>query len=107
MIARFFKFTERKTTFGTEVIAGATTFLAMAYIVFVNPNILAVAGMDKTALITVTCLVTALATMMTGIFAKCAIDPAARFWLSSIFFGSAVADVIPRGRKSFASRYSG
>ncbi len=90
MIARFFKFTERKTTFGTEVIAGATTFLAMAYIVFVNPNILAVAGMDKTALITVTCLVTALATMMTGIFANAPIAMAPGMGLNAFFAYSLV-----------------
>jgi len=82
---QFFKFSERKTTLLTEVIAGSTTFLAMAYIIFVNPNILAVTGMDKTALITITCLVTALATLMTGIFANAPIAMAPGMGLNAFF----------------------
>ena len=70
MLERFFKFREHGTTLGTETIAGITTFLAMAYIIFVNPVILGATGMDKTALITVTCLATALATVLTGLFAN-------------------------------------
>lgn len=87
---RWFKFTERKTTPGTEVIAGATTFLAMAYIIFVNPNILAATGMDKTALITVTCLVTALATLLTGFFANAPIAMAPGMGLNAFFAYSLV-----------------
>jgi AGZA family xanthine/uracil permease-like MFS transporter len=87
---RWFKFTERRTTFGTEVIAGATTFLAMAYIIFVNPNILAATGMDKTALITVTCLVTALATLLTGLFANAPIAMAPGMGLNAFFAYSLV-----------------
>ncbi len=89
-IDRWFKFTERKTTPGTEVIAGATTFLAMSYIIFVNPNILATTGMDKTALITVTCLVTALATLMTGLFANAPIAMAPGMGLNAFFAYSLV-----------------
>jgi AGZA family xanthine/uracil permease-like MFS transporter len=87
---RWFKLTERKTTVGTEILAGATTFLAMAYIIFVNPNILAAAGMDKTALITVTCLVTALATLMTGLFANAPIAMAPGMGLNAFFAYSLV-----------------
>ena len=54
----------------TEVIAGATTFLTMAYIIFVNPDILSATGMDKEALIAVTCIVSAIATIIVGVFAK-------------------------------------
>ncbi len=90
MITHFFKFEERKTTLGTELIAGATTFLAMAYIIFVNPSILAAAGMDKTALITVTCLVTALATFLTGIFANAPIAMAPGMGLNAFFAYSLV-----------------
>ncbi len=49
-IARFFRFDERGTTFGTELRAGLTTFMVMAYIIFVNPAILAVQGPDGTLL---------------------------------------------------------
>ena len=53
-----------KSSVKTEVIGGVTTFLAMAYIIFVNPAILSLAGMDKGALITVTCLATAIGTFL-------------------------------------------
>ncbi len=87
---RWFKLTERKTTPGTEILAGATTFLAMAYIIFVNPNILSVTGMDKTALITITCLVTALTTLMTGLFANAPIAMAPGMGLNAFFAYSLV-----------------
>lgn len=61
---RIFKYSERGSNIKTEVIGGITTFLTMAYIVFVNPAILADAGMDKSALITVTILATAIGTLI-------------------------------------------
>ncbi|MEG2194673.1 MAG: NCS2 family permease, partial [Terrisporobacter sp.] len=56
---KIFGYTDRGSNIKTEVIGGITTFLTMAYIVFVNPAILSDAGMDKAALITVTILATA------------------------------------------------
>ena len=47
----FFRLEENKTTFKTEVIAGITTFITMAYIIFVNPGILAQAGMNSKGLL--------------------------------------------------------
>lgn len=82
---RHFRFSDRKTDLRTEVIAGTTTFLAMAYIIFVQPNVLAAAGMDKTALITVTCLVTALATFCMGLFANVPIAMAPGMGLNAFF----------------------
>lgn len=61
---KIFKYSERKSSLRIEVIGGVTTFLTMAYIVFVNPAILADAGMDKSALITVTILATAIGTLI-------------------------------------------
>ncbi|OQA56040.1 MAG: putative permease YicO [Candidatus Omnitrophica bacterium ADurb.Bin277] len=90
MLETFFKFKERGTTPGTETLAGVTTFLAMAYIIFVNPGILAAAGMDKTAVITVTCLATALATLATGIFANAPIAMAPGMGLNAFFAYSLV-----------------
>lgn len=90
MLEKFFKLRERNTAVGTEAIAGITTFLAMAYIIFVNPAILAAAGMDKTALITVTCLGTALATLATGIFANAPIAMAPGMGLNAFFAYSLV-----------------
>src|SRR5436190_10221217 len=62
MLNRLFKLEENGTTVGREVQAGLTTFAAMAYILAVNPLILANTGMDKGALVTVTALTAAMAT---------------------------------------------
>ena len=56
--------TPRTTTVRTEIVAGVTTFLAMAYIVFVQPTVLAAAGMDPGAVLTATCLASAIATLI-------------------------------------------
>jgi AGZA family xanthine/uracil permease-like MFS transporter len=82
---------ERPTTARVEVVAGLTTFLTMAYIIFVNPNILSDAGMDKTALIAVTCLVSAVATIATGLVGKAPIAMAPGMGLNSFFAYSLVA----------------
>jgi AGZA family xanthine/uracil permease-like MFS transporter len=70
MLSEYFKFESRQTSIRTELVAGLTTFLTMAYIIFVNPVILSTAGMDKQALIIVTCLVSGLMTIITGLFAN-------------------------------------
>lgn len=90
MLARTFKLHERKTDVGKEVVAGITTFLAMAYIVFVNANILSVTGMDKTALIAVTCLVSAIACILTGFVANAPIAMAPGMGLNAFFAYSLV-----------------
>lgn len=69
-MSRPFHLREHKTDVRTEVVAGVTTFLTAAYIVFVNPSILANTGMDKGALITVTCLVAGLSTWLMGLWAN-------------------------------------
>lgn len=89
-LKRYFEFEQRKTDFRTEIIAGTTTFLAMAYIIFVNPNILAVTGMPKTALITVTCVATAMATILTAFYAKAPIAMAPGMGLNAFFAYSLV-----------------
>ncbi len=60
----------KKTTVRTEIMAGITTFLAMAYILAVNPNILSDTGMDKGALFTTTALIAGIATIFMGLYAK-------------------------------------
>ena len=67
MLGRLFKLPEHGTTAGREIQAGLTTFAAMAYILAVNPGILANAGMDKGALVTVTALSAAVATTLMAI----------------------------------------
>src|SRR6266478_1626212 len=70
MIERFFGVTASGSNLRTEVIAGVTTYLTMAYIVFVNPVILAEAGMDKGAVFVATCLASALATLLMALLAN-------------------------------------
>ncbi len=90
MLTHLFKLPEKKTTVSKEVVAGITTFLAMAYIVFVNANILAVTGMDKTALIAVTCLVSAVACILTGWLTNAPIAMAPGMGLNAFFAYSLV-----------------
>ena len=56
MLEKLFKLSENKTTAKTEIAAGITTFMTMAYILAVNPSILSAAGMDSTAVLLATCL---------------------------------------------------
>ena len=70
MLTKLFGFNPKETTVRTEIMAGITTFLTMAYILAVNPNILSETGMDKGALFTTTVLVSAIATMLMGFYAK-------------------------------------
>ena len=64
MLERLFGLSANGTTVRTEIIAGATTFLTMAYIVFVQPAVLSAAGMDRGAVLTATCLASAFATLI-------------------------------------------
>jgi len=70
MIERFFKFKEAGTDLKTEISAGITTFMAMAYIIFVQPAILSHGGMDFGAVMVATCLASAIATFIMGIYAN-------------------------------------
>ena len=70
LLERVFKLREHGTTARTEAIAGFTTFLTMVYIVFVNPQILGVAGMDTSAVFVTTCLIAAFGSIMMGLFAN-------------------------------------
>jgi AGZA family xanthine/uracil permease-like MFS transporter len=65
-----FALTANHTTVRTEVVAGITTFMTMAYIVFVQPTVLGAAGMDSGAVLTATCLATALATALMALLAN-------------------------------------
>ncbi len=70
MIERVFQLTAHRTTVRTEIVAGITTFLAMAYIIFVQPAVLAAAGMDFGAVMVATCIASALATLLMGLLAN-------------------------------------
>ena len=69
-IDTFFRISESRSSIRTEVIAGATTFLAMSYIVVVNPAILSEAGMDFGAVFVATCLAAAVGSLLMGVLAN-------------------------------------
>lgn len=70
MLTKLFGFNPKETTVRTEVMAGLTTFLTMAYILAVNPNILSETGMDKGALFTTTVIMAGISTIFMGLYAK-------------------------------------
>src|SRR5205085_8637276 len=70
LLERRFALTAHGTTVRTEVIAGLTTFLTMAYILFVQPAVLGAAHMDSGAVLTATCLATAFATLLMALLAN-------------------------------------
>jgi adenine/guanine/hypoxanthine permease len=70
MLEKFFQLKENKTTVRTEILAGITTFMTMAYILAVNPSILSATGMDKNALFTATALASVIATLVMALVAK-------------------------------------
>ncbi|EKQ5108308.1 adenine permease AdeP [Salmonella enterica] len=85
MLERVFKLREHGTTARTEVIAGFTTFLTMVYIVFVNPQILGVAGMDTSAVFVTTCLIAAFGSILMGLFANLPVALAPAMGLNALF----------------------
>src|SRR5882672_6997985 len=82
---RRFGLSEHSTNVWTEFIAGGTTFLTMVYIVFVNPTILANAGMDKGAVFTATCIAAAVSTMVMALYANYPIALAPGMGLNAFF----------------------
>ena len=70
MIEKLFKLKENNTTVRTEVIGGITTFMTMAYILAVNPNLLSAAGMDATAVLIATCLASFVGTLAMALMAN-------------------------------------
>lgn len=82
---RYFGFKEHGTSYRQEIVAGVTTFLAMAYILFVNPLILSDAGMDSGAVFTATALAAAIGTLIMGVLAKYPIALAPGMGLNAFF----------------------
>ncbi|MFC4760770.1 NCS2 family permease [Fructobacillus durionis] len=89
-IASYFQFKELGTSFRKETIAGITTFVAMSYILFLNPNVLAAAGMDKGAVFTASALAAATATLFMGVVAKYPIAIAPGLGVNAYFAYSVV-----------------
>lgn len=85
MLEKLFKLREMKTNVRTEVIAGITTFLTMAYIIFVNPSVLARADMDHGAVFVATCLAAAVGCFIMGLVANYPIALAPGMGLNAFF----------------------
>ncbi len=84
-LERRFRLAEHGTSVRTELLAGLTTFLTMAYIVFINPGILADAGMPRGAVFVATCLVSALGSMIMALYANFPIALAPGMGLNAYF----------------------
>ena len=85
MLDNFFKFTENGTDFKTEILAGITTFLAMAYILGVNPIILSDGGMPATGVFFATAIASGVASIIMGLVAKYPVGLAPGMGLNALF----------------------
>ncbi|MBO6783623.1 MAG: NCS2 family permease [Alphaproteobacteria bacterium] len=85
MLDNLFKLSENGTTVRIEVMAGLTTFLTMAYIIIVNPDIMSAAGMDKGALFVATCIAAAIGCLIMGLWANYPIALAPGLGLNAFF----------------------
>src|SRR6266446_9911110 len=96
MLERFFRLSENQTSARTELLAGITTFLTMAYIIFVQPAVLSGkmfgidTGMDFGAVTTATCLSAALATALMAVYARYPIAQAPGMGENFFFVFSAI-----------------
>ena len=85
MLEKLFQLKAHNTTVRTEILAGLTTFLTMAYILFVNPSILGETGMDKGAVFVATCLAAAIGSTIMGLIANYPITLAPGMGLNAFF----------------------
>ena len=85
MLEKIFKLKENKTTVFTECIAGITTFMAMSYIIFINPSILSETGMDYNSVYIATIIASMLGTMLLGLIANVPYVQSAGLGLNALF----------------------
>ena len=85
MLNKYFHIAEKKSSIKVEILAGITTFLTASYIIFVNPSILSETGMDRNALITVTCLASFLGTVLFALWPKVPMMMAPGMGLNAFF----------------------
>ncbi|MHA1566934.1 MAG: solute carrier family 23 protein, partial [Alphaproteobacteria bacterium] len=93
MLETHFKLKEHGTTVRTEIIAGITTFLTMAYILLVNPDILSAAGMDKGSVFVATIVAAAVGSLIMGLYANYPIALAPGLGLNAFFAFTVVLDM--------------
>ena len=90
---QIFKLQDNHTTIKKEILAGFTTFITMAYIIFVNPQIMALSGMDQGAIFVGTCLAAAIACFVMGFFANWPIGLAPGMGLNAFFTYTVVGEM--------------
>ena len=88
-----FKLNDNDTTIKKELLAGFTTFITMAYIIFVNPQMMAASGMDQGAIFVGTCLAAAIACFVMGIFANWPVGLAPGMGLNAFFTYTVVGEM--------------
>ena len=94
MFEKLFKLKKNHTTVRTEILAGVTTFMTMAYILFLNPNILSATGMDKNAVFFATAIAAGVVTIAMGLYANFPIALAPGMGLNAFFATIALQGVI-------------
>ncbi len=93
LLERLFKLREHGSSVKNELIGGITTFATMAYIIFVNPNIMSASGMDPGALFVATCIGAAIGTLMMGLFANWPVGLAPGMGLNAFFAFTVVGEM--------------
>ena len=93
LVEDFFRLKEYNTSIQKELLAGFTTFVTMAYIVFVNPQIMALSGMDQGAVFVGTCIAAALACLLMGLFANWPVGLAPGMGLNAFFTFTVVGEL--------------
>ncbi|TRX56965.1 NCS2 family permease [Thalassomonas sp. M1454] len=93
MFEKLFKLSQHNTSVRQEIIAGFTTFLTMAYIIFVNPSMLAMTGMDAGAVFVATCLAAAIGCLIMGLYANYPIALAPGMGLNAFFTFTVVMEL--------------
>ena len=93
LLDRLFQLRTKGTTVGTELIAGATTFITMVYIIFVNPQLMVMSGMDHGAAFVGTCLAAALACYIMGFYANWPVGLAPGMGLNAFFTYTVVGEM--------------
>ncbi|BCV52845.1 NCS2 family permease [Shewanella algae] len=93
MLEKLFKLKQNKTSLKQEAVAGLTTFLTMAYIIFVNPSMLADAGMDQGAVFVATCVAAAIGCLVMGLLANYPIALAPGMGLNAFFTYTVVGEM--------------
>src|SRR5699024_4778422 len=100
MLEKLFKLKLHNTTVRTEIIAGITTFLTMAYIIFVNPQILSSTGMDYNSVFMATCIAAAIGTLIMAFAANYPVGMAPGMGLNA-FFAFTIAAPVAHGGMGF------